>query len=96
MRLALVQFAPQFPGRDHNWTRMAEWADQLNADAIVFPELASCGYCYRDAEELRPYESMRDALAPLADIARKRSRLLVGGFAERDGEACYNLSLIHI
>lgn len=90
MRVALVQFAPQFPGRDHNWTRIHEWAEQLDADVVVFPELSSCGYCYRDADELRPYSDARDALAPLERIARQKGRLLVGGFAERDGDVTYN------
>jgi predicted amidohydrolase len=90
MRVALVQFAPQFPGRDHNWTRILEWADQIDSDVIVFPELSSCGYCYRDPDELRPFSDTRDALAPLERIARARGRLLVGGFAERDGDVTYN------
>ncbi|MGI0156778.1 MAG: nitrilase-related carbon-nitrogen hydrolase, partial [Thermoplasmata archaeon] len=55
MRVALVQFTPQMPGRDRNWGRILEWADATDADVVVFPELSTCGYCYRDPEELRPY-----------------------------------------
>ena len=94
MRLALVQFTPQFPGRDHNWTRIVEWAETVDADVIVFPELTSCGYCYRDADELRPFTDTRDSLAPLAKIARKSGRLIVGGFAEKDGDLVYNSAYI--
>lgn len=90
MRVALVQFTPQFPGRDHNWARILEWAEQVDSDVIVFPELSTCGYCYRDREELGPFRDTRDSLEPLQRIAHERGRLLVGGFAERDGELTYN------
>ncbi|MGI0070962.1 MAG: carbon-nitrogen hydrolase family protein [Thermoplasmata archaeon] len=90
MRIALVQFTPQFPGHDHNWARMREWAETLDAEVIVFPELASSGYSYRDAEAFRPYTDTRDILDPLEHLARSRDRLFVGGFAERDGDRIYN------
>ncbi|MGI0128561.1 MAG: carbon-nitrogen hydrolase family protein [Thermoplasmata archaeon] len=90
MRVALVQFTPQMPGRDRNWGRILEWADATDADVVVFPELSTCGYCYRDPEELRPYTDPRDALDPLERIARQRGRLFVGGFAERDGDQTFN------
>lgn len=87
MRLAIVQFTPTFPGRDENWKRIEAWAEGTDADVIVFPELSSCGYCYRDRDEIRPYTNTLDALARLETIARRKNRLLVGGFAESsDGE----------
>jgi predicted amidohydrolase len=94
MRVALVQFTPQFPGRDSNWRRITQWAEELDCDVVVFPELTSCGYCYRDADELRPYTDTRDSLTRLETIARKHGRLIVGGFAEKDGDVVYNSAYI--
>jgi predicted amidohydrolase len=94
MRLTLVQFTPQFPGRDRNWTRILEWAERVESDVIVFPELSTCGYSYRDAEEIRPYTDAHDALGPLIEIARRRDRLVIGGFAERDGDRLFNSAYV--
>jgi N-carbamoylputrescine amidase len=94
MRLAVVQFTPQFPGRDRNWTRIAEWAERLEADVVVFPELSSCGYCYLDANEILPYSDTHDALEPLVRISREHNRLVVGGFAERDGDRLFNSAYV--
>ena len=90
MRLGVVQFTPQFPGRDQNWGRILGWSEQLEADVIVFPELATCGYSYRDAEEIHPFTDAHDALDRLVDVSRRKGRLLVGGFAERDGDRLFN------
>ncbi len=94
MRIALVQFQPEFPGRDRNWERIRALADSTDADIVVFPELSSCGYMYETPGEIEPYVDTRDALAPLEEIARRRNRLLVGGFAERSGEALFNSAYV--
>lgn len=90
MRLALVQFTPQFPGREENWQRIRTWADSLDADVVLFPELSSCGYGYNGPAEIRGFTDAPRALAPLEEIARRRRRLLVGGFAEEAEGTLYN------
>lgn len=90
MRAALVQFTPEFPGHDANWERIFRWAERVDADVTVFPELSSSGYGFHRRAEALPSSDTRDALRPLEEIARRRRRLLVGGFAERAGGRLYN------
>lgn len=94
MRLSVVQFAPRFPGREENWERIRQWADALDSDIVLFPELSSCGYCYQGREEIRGYTDPSSSLAPLAKIARSRGRLLVGGFAEEGDGEFYNSAYV--
>lgn len=94
MRLALHQFAPEFPGRDGNWEYIRRTADTTDADIVVFPELTSCGYMYQGPEEIQPYTDARDALKPLEPIAQRHQRLIVGGFAERANGTLYNSAYV--
>ncbi len=94
MRIELVQFAPQFPGRAENWDRIRSWAERLDADVVVFPELTSCGYCYENRQEIRGYTDPRSSLGPLEEIARRRHRLIVGGFAEESEGRLYNSAYV--
>lgn len=90
MRVALNQFAPEFPGRDRNWDRIREAAEATEADVVVFPELTSTGYMYQNRAEIAPYSDSREALHSLEPIARRHGRLIVGGFAERAGGNLFN------
>lgn len=94
MRLALHQFAPEFPGRERNWRHIADVAEATEADVVVFPELTSCGYMYKNREELAPFSDSPQILESLEPIARKHGRLIIGGFAERDGDQMYNSAYV--
>ena len=90
VKLEVVQFAPAFPGREANWSRIRGWAEHSPADIVLFPELSSCGYMYKDRNELGPFTDEREALAPLEELSRRTGKLLVGGFAERTDQTYYN------
>ncbi len=90
VRVSLVQFTPAFQKTAPNWERMKEWAESLPADVIVFPELATCGYMYKDRDEVAPFVEGHEALEPIAKIAKASGRLIVGGFAELDDGAFYD------
>jgi N-carbamoylputrescine amidase len=94
MRIALNQFAPEFPGRERNWDYIRRTAESADADIAVFPELTSSGYMYRNPAEIRPYSDSRAILSSLAPIARRNKRLIVGGFAEREGSRLYNSAYV--
>ncbi|MGC2288734.1 MAG: carbon-nitrogen hydrolase family protein [Thermoplasmata archaeon] len=94
MQLALNQFAPEFPGRDHNWEYIQKTAESTEADIVVFPELTSCGYMYKNRAEIEPYTDTRTALRSLEDVARKHRRLVIGGFAERAGGQLFNSAYV--
>ena len=94
MRVALHQFAPEFPGHDRNWEHIREVAEATDADVVVVPELTSCGYMYRTRAEIAPYTDSRRVLRSLEPIARRHHRLIIGGFAERAGPLLYNSSYV--
>jgi predicted amidohydrolase len=94
MRVALHQFAPEFPGRERNWDHILHTAEETDADVVVFPELTSTGYMYRTRKEIEPYTDSRTILRSLEPIARRHRRLLVGGFAERTGGRLYNSAYV--
>jgi N-carbamoylputrescine amidase len=94
MRVALSQFAPEFPGRERNWERILTAAESTDADVVVFPELTSCGYMYRTPEEIAPYTDSRQVLRSLEPIARRHRRLIIGGFAERANGHLYNSAYV--
>jgi predicted amidohydrolase len=94
MRIALHQFTPEFPGREHNWEHIAKVAESTDADVVVFPELTSCGYMYASKAEIEPYTDTRQALRSLEPIARQHGRLIVGGFAERSDGTFYNSAYV--
>lgn len=90
MKLEIVQFAPAFPGRQENWSRIRGWAERSLAEIVLFPELSSCGYMFEDKKELAPFTDDAKALAPLEELSRRTGKLIVGGFAERADGAFYN------
>ncbi len=95
MRIALVQFRPDFPGRATNWDRITRWARERTEEVVVFPELTSCGYSYRSPTEIAGYTDTLAALKPLERIARQHDRLLIGGFAEEEaGGPRYNSAYV--
>lgn len=94
MRVALHQFAPEFPGRERNWERILSTAESTDADVVVFPELSSCGYMYKSRAEIQSYTDSRAVLRSLEPIARRHRRLLIGGFAERAGRDFFNSAYV--
>ena len=94
MRVALNQFAPEFPGRERNWEHICTMAETTDADVVVFPELTTTGYMYRTREEIAPFTDTREVLRSLEPIARKHRRLIVGGFAERANDRLFNSAYV--
>jgi predicted amidohydrolase len=94
MRVALHQFAPEFPGRVRNWEHIRALAEATEADVVVFPELTSSGYMYKSPAEIAPYTDSRHALRSLEPIARRHDRLIVGGFAEKADGQLFNSAYV--
>ena len=89
MRAAFVQFAPAYLAVEDNLDHVAALLDGVEADLIVLPELFATGYFFKSEEDL-------DAVAEivpegrttqvLAEWARARQCVIVGGLPERGGE----------
>ena len=96
MRIACVQFAPVFGDLTVNTDRIIEHITNIDADVIVFPELAMSGYFHlghtevaRIAEPLGGPTTQR-----IVDTATRAGKVVICGFAELDGEMMYNAALI--
>jgi predicted amidohydrolase len=96
MRVACVQFAPVFGNLDANTEIIVNHIDQIDADVIVFPELATSGYFHLGHDEVtRIAEPLGGPTTQrIIDTATRTGKVVVCGFAERDGEKMYNAALI--
>ncbi|NPV87949.1 beta-ureidopropionase [Coprothermobacteraceae bacterium] len=92
MRVGYVQFKPKFGDKEYNTKRMMELASTLDADVIVFPELANTGYVFKTQEEVNDLAETAEGPTVMAmkDFAKEKGSLLTFGFAERDGDSVYN------
>lgn len=98
--IAAVQMEPAFGEKTHNLGRMSDFIDQAagkGAALIVFPELCSTGYAFKDrselagmAEEIPSGETVR----VLTKKAKETGAYIVAGIAEKDGENLYNSAVL--
>ncbi len=85
IQLCTVQFTPEFGKKQKNIESMLELVRDLQADIIVFPELATTGYCFHSAEEALDYaeESHGDTFRQLHALAQEKNAVVICGFAEK-------------
>lgn len=100
IKVASVQTNPVMNDVEHNVTAMVDAMAEL-ADAgvqlAVFPELATTGYMFTDADECRAVaEEVPDGptTARLLAACAEYGMHIVFGIAERDGERLYNSSAL--
>jgi predicted amidohydrolase len=85
-----------FGNLDANTERIVTDIEQIDADVIVFPELATSGYFHLGHDEVtRIAEPLGGPTTQrIIDTATRTGKVVVCGFAERDGEKMYNAALI--
>ncbi|MDH0424947.1 nitrilase-related carbon-nitrogen hydrolase [Stutzerimonas stutzeri] len=89
--IAVAQFTPQ-SALDENLRRMLALSEEARrAELIVFPELSLTGLDTPDASAL-PVDN--PVFAELGRAAAARGQHFVVGFAERDGDRCYNAAAL--
>lgn len=95
LRLAAVQTSPEFGEVEQNIEAALALAPR-DADLVVLPELFSTGYQFRDRDELASLAEPVDGptVARLKDHAAATGTTLCAGWAEREGEALYNSSIL--
>lgn len=100
MRIACVQFAPTFGNLDANTERIVDHIAAIDADVIVFPELATSGYFHLGVDEVsriaEPVHAPDTGIhnQRIIDAATEHNKVVVCGIAERDGSHFYNAALI--
>ena len=93
MKVGFYQFRPLFGKTEQNCQKILTALENVDADLIVLPELALSGYYFKDKNESLKYAEKPDNSAhldALVNLANKNNMHLVVGFAEKQGEQCYN------
>ena len=96
-RVGFCQFRPRFGKPEANLAGVLRLLEGVRAALIVLPELPFTGYYFRDrAEAMALSEVPRKSrlVEALVETCRKRSLHIVTGFAEREGDRCFNASLL--
>lgn len=96
MRIACLQFAPVWKDLDSNTNAIISALRSTDADVFVAPELATSGYFFHTREEVRGVAEPIDGdhIQAIARAAIDSGKVVVCGFAEADGNECYNSALI--
>ena len=88
MRVACAPVEPVIGDLDGNMARAGAAVDAADADVVVLPELALSGYAFASAAEIRAVEPS------FLGAWSRPGKVVVGGFAERAGDALYNSAAI--
>ena len=96
LKLAVVQFAPEFGEKQKNFARMQQLVQDVAADIIVFPELCTTGYFYLSRTEIERVAETAEGQSGefFCDMAQKKNAIVVAGFAERHQDRIYNSCFI--
>ena len=98
LKLAVVQFTPEFGDKKTNFARMQQLVENVTADIIVFPELCTTGYFFLSREEIeRVAETAGGASGDFfCGMAQNKNAVIVAGFAERHQKNFYNSCFVVI
>lgn len=96
MKIAAVQFAPEFGEPDANLKRALGLMQRSKADLYVLPELPFSGYFFKDRAECAalaedPMVSL--TVAQLSRFCRRRDCAIVTGFCELSNGLVFNSAL---
>ncbi|RKY97272.1 MAG: hypothetical protein DRQ10_08790 [Candidatus Hydrothermota bacterium] len=93
MKVGFVQFYPIFGKVKKNLERMAELVRSVDADLLVFPELATSGYLFLDETELGSVAEpipRGSSFKFLSDLAKETETALIVGMPEAVKGVYYN------
>lgn len=96
MRCSVLQFTPTFRDVDANTSAIVQLIGSTQSDVIILPELATSGYFFTSRNEAALYAEPVDGdhMQAITRAAQEHGRVVVCGFAERDGDALYNSAII--
>jgi predicted amidohydrolase len=95
MRVAAVQFQPQFGDIEGNMARVSSLLKDAKADLFILPELCFSGYTFQSLAEARALSEPADSGLSIAKMQKLASRLdaaIIFGFPELAPEGLYNSS----
>jgi predicted amidohydrolase len=93
MLITIVQSFPKYADTASNLDFIHRTIDTVEADLLVFPELATSGYFFTEKSHILPHALTWNESIELKDIQEKATKsdtILVIGFPEKDGDLFYN------
>ncbi len=97
MKVGFYQFRPFFGKPEQNCKKILSALKDVEADLIVLPELALSGYYFKDkTESLKYAEDLENStiIDSIISLAEYKNMHIVLGFAEKQGEQCFNSSAL--
>ncbi|MDY6915164.1 MAG: nitrilase-related carbon-nitrogen hydrolase [Candidatus Cloacimonadota bacterium] len=96
-KIGVCQFEPKLLDLEYNRNKMQEMVDGIKADLIVFPELATGGYVFKNHEEVdsvsEPFKTGQTAKM-FKKIAKRNDCSYVIGYSEKEGDDIYNSAML--
>ncbi|HDR91076.1 MAG TPA: beta-ureidopropionase [candidate division Zixibacteria bacterium] len=96
MKVAILQYYPEFGEVEKNLGRVANLTADVEADLFVLPELFATGYLFEDKNELSRYaETPGEGIIHkfLRKLAIDKNAAFIGGYPEVDGGKYYNSAI---
>lgn len=95
-RAGFIQTHPRLGNVDYNCRRIIDIYKKTGNDITVFPELATCGYNFRNKYTLKKTSLSADSVFfdEIRQISREGKKSIVLGFAELSGRYVYNASML--
>lgn len=95
MKIACIQFAPEYRNTALNLDRIREFVADASADILVFPELALTGYFFQSREEIAPLAQTIDGplASAVSQVAKQEKKAIITGFLEQSNGKYYNSAL---
>ncbi|MFO7897379.1 MAG: nitrilase-related carbon-nitrogen hydrolase [Candidatus Cloacimonadales bacterium] len=95
--VGVAQFEPQLLQVQKNLEQMGKMLQNIEADLVVFPELASSGYVFgskAEVEQVAEDAQSGPTASYFRQLAQQHNCSLVVGFPEKSGNKIYNSSLL--
>lgn len=96
MFISGVQFYPKFGEKENNISKIISFINNIDSDMIIFPELSTTGYFFQNENEVKNIaeEFSGQTVANIQKLASEQNKIIVFGFAEKDGDDYYNSAAI--
>ncbi len=96
-RVAVVQFEPKLLDLVTNLQTIERLLDSVEADLIVLPELATCGYVFNTQDEVNSVSEdpeNGDSVKLIENISSKKDCSIIYGYAEKASNGIYNSAML--
>jgi predicted amidohydrolase len=96
MKIAILQYNPEFGEVEKNLKRVATLTENIEADLFVLPELFATGYLFETADELAHFaEPFKKGITGsfIHELAKKHNAAFIAGYPELAPEGFFNSAM---